>query len=91
MRVFYTVAKFPVDDVEKFCAWCLSDFCYVDEKTFCIKSSGIKKLPIMGEVIMMAPTRFLCQSEIRKESDTTCLCALQGGLAEDIDDFGESY
>lgn len=49
MRVFYTVAKFPVDDVEKFCAWCLSDFCYVDEKTFCIKSSGIKKLPIMGE------------------------------------------
>ena len=26
MGAFYTVAKLPVDDADKFCAWCLSDF-----------------------------------------------------------------
>ena len=28
MGAFYTVAKLPVDDAEKFCRWCLSDFTY---------------------------------------------------------------
>ncbi|MGL5920870.1 MAG: pyridoxal phosphate-dependent aminotransferase, partial [Bacteroidales bacterium] len=28
MGAFYTVAKLPVDDADKFCAWCLSDFEY---------------------------------------------------------------
>lgn len=28
MGAFYTVVKLPVDDAEKFCAWCLSDFNY---------------------------------------------------------------
>ena len=26
MGAFYTVARLPVDDSDKFCAWCLSDF-----------------------------------------------------------------
>jgi aspartate aminotransferase len=26
MGAFYTVARLPVDDAEKFCAWCLTDF-----------------------------------------------------------------
>ena len=46
MGAFYTVAKLPVDDAEKFCAWCLSDFCYRDEKT----PEGCA-----GETVMMAP------------------------------------
>ena len=46
MGAFYTVAKLPVDDAEKFCAWCLSDFTYKDEKT----PKGY-----VGETIMMAP------------------------------------
>lgn len=46
MGAFYTVAKLPVDDAEKFCAWCLSDFCYKDEKT----PQGCS-----GETVMMAP------------------------------------
>lgn len=46
MGAFYTVAKLPVDDAEKFCAWCLSDFCWKDEKT----PEGCA-----GETIMMAP------------------------------------
>ena len=28
MGAFYTVARLPVDDSDKFCAWCLSDFQY---------------------------------------------------------------
>lgn len=33
MGAFYTMARIPVDDAEKFCAWCLNDFVYetVDE------------------------------------------------------------
>ena len=46
MGAFYTVAQLPVDDTEKFCAWCLSDFCWKDEKT----PEGCT-----GETIMMAP------------------------------------
>lgn len=46
MGAFYTVAKLPVKDAEKFCAWCLSEFRYVDEKT----PKGFT-----GETVMMAP------------------------------------
>lgn len=46
MGAFYTVAQLPVEDTEKFCAWCLSDFCWKDEKTPADK---------VGETIMMAP------------------------------------
>lgn len=46
MGAFYTVAQLPVDDTEKFCAWCLSEFCWKDEKTPSDK---------IGETIMMAP------------------------------------
>ncbi len=31
MGAFYTVAKLPVDDAEKFCAWCLKEFVYQNE------------------------------------------------------------
>lgn len=55
MGAFYTVAKLPVDDAEKFCAWCLSDFRYKDETTETLKLSGTKGLPVTGETIMMAP------------------------------------
>ncbi len=46
MGAFYTVAKLPVDDAEKFCAWCLSDFSYRDGKT---------PENHTGETVMMAP------------------------------------
>ena len=48
MGAFYTVASLPVDDAEKFCAWCLSEFYWKDEFT----PEGVK-----GETIMMAPGR----------------------------------
>ena len=46
MGAFYTVASLPVDDAEKFCAWCLSDFSWKDDRT----PEGCA-----GETIMMAP------------------------------------
>jgi len=46
MGAFYTVAQLPVEDAEAFCAWCLNDFCWKDEKT----PEGV-----VGETIMMAP------------------------------------
>lgn len=46
MGAFYTVAALPVNDTEKFCAWCLDKFSWHDEKT----PEGYK-----GETIMMAP------------------------------------
>lgn len=41
MGAFYTVAKLPVDDAEKFCAWCLKEFRYVDNETLFKKVSGV--------------------------------------------------
>ena len=41
MGAFYTVAKLPVDDAEKFCAWCLKEFRYVDNETQFKKVSGV--------------------------------------------------
>ena len=46
MGAFYTVAKLPVEDAEDFCAWCLKDFAWKDEKT---------PANCAGETIMMAP------------------------------------
>lgn len=59
MGAFYTVAKLPVDDAEKFCSWCLSDFRYKDAKT----PEGC-----IGETIMMAPASgFYTNPELGKD------------------------
>ena len=54
MGAFYTVAKLPVDDADKFCAWCLSDFRQADELTPTLKPSDGEG-PVVAETIMMAP------------------------------------
>lgn len=46
MGAFYTLASLPVDDTEKFCAWCLNDFVWKDEET----PEGCT-----GETVMIAP------------------------------------
>lgn len=40
MGAFYTVAKLPVDDSDKFCAWCLSEFNYEGQTVFMAPASG---------------------------------------------------
>ena len=48
MGAFYTVAKLPVDDAEKFCAWCLSDFEYEGETVFMAPAAGFYTTPGLG-------------------------------------------
>lgn len=48
MGAFYTVAKLPVDDAEKFCAWCLSDFSYEGETIMMAPAAGFYSDPELG-------------------------------------------
>ncbi|MDO4994463.1 MAG: pyridoxal phosphate-dependent aminotransferase [Bacteroidales bacterium] len=48
MGAFYTVAKLPVDDSERFCAWCLSDFNYEGETVMMAPASGFYTTPGAG-------------------------------------------
>ena len=49
MGAFYTVAKLPVDDADKFCEWCLSDFSYEGETVMMAPASGFYSTPGMGK------------------------------------------
>ncbi|MDR0575203.1 MAG: pyridoxal phosphate-dependent aminotransferase [Tannerella sp.] len=40
MGAFYTVARLPVDDADKFCAWCLSEFSYKGQTLMMAPASG---------------------------------------------------
>ncbi len=40
MGAFYTVARLPVDDSDKFCEWLLSDFSYENQTIFLAPASG---------------------------------------------------
>ncbi len=48
MGAFYTVARLPIDDSDKFCAWCLSDFSYENETVFMAPASGFYTTPGAG-------------------------------------------
>ncbi len=48
MGAFYTVAKLPVDDSDKFCAWCLSDFNYEGQTVMMAPASGFYTTPGAG-------------------------------------------
>ena len=40
MGAFYTVVSLPVDDADRFCEWCLSDFEYEGQTVFMAPASG---------------------------------------------------
>lgn len=48
MGAFYTVVSLPVDDAEKFCSWCLSEFEYKGCTIFMAPASGFYTTPGMG-------------------------------------------
>lgn len=48
MGAFYTVARLPVDDSDKFCAWCLSEFSYENETVMLAPASGFYSDPSCG-------------------------------------------
>ena len=48
MGAFYTVAKLPVDDSDKFCSWCLEKFSYENETVMIAPASGFYITPGAG-------------------------------------------
>ena len=48
MGAFYTVAKLPVDDSEKFCRWCLESFEDNGETIMMAPASGFYTTPGIG-------------------------------------------
>ena len=48
MGAFYTVARLPVDDADKFCAWLLSDFEFEGQTVMMAPASGFYTTPDIG-------------------------------------------
>lgn len=48
MGAFYTVVSLPIDDADKFCAWCLSEFEYEGATVFMAPASGFYTTPGHG-------------------------------------------
>ena len=48
MGAFYTVARLPVDDSERCCAWCLAEFDFEGETVFMAPASGFYTTPGAG-------------------------------------------
>ncbi len=49
MGAFYTVAKLPVDDSDKFCEWLLRDFSYEGQTVMLAPASGFYTTPGLGK------------------------------------------
>ena len=46
---FYTIAKLPVDDADRFCQWILSDFEYKNQTVMMAPGSGFYSTPGLGK------------------------------------------
>ncbi len=76
MGAFYTVARLPVDDAEKFCIWCLSDFRYEGATVMMAPASGFYTEPGEGrQEVRIAYV--LCKEDLAK-----ALVVLQKALEE---------
>lgn len=74
MGAFYTVARLPVDDSDKFCAWCLSDFQYDGQTVFMAPASGFYTTPGTGH------NEVRISYTLKKEDLTRALFVLQKAL-----------
>lgn len=74
MGAFYTVAKLPVDDADKFCAWCLREFEYEGQTVMMAPASGFYTTPGLGKnEVRMAYV-------LKKEDLANALIVLQKAL-----------
>ena len=65
MGAFYTVVSLPVDDAERFCRWCLTDFQYEGATIFMAPGSGFYSDPERGKnEVRMAYV--LCKEDLAK-------------------------
>ena len=62
---FYTVAQLPVDDADRFCAWCLSEFEYEGATVFMAPASGFYSDPSLGRN-QVRVAYVLCREELAK-------------------------
>ena len=74
MGAFYTVARLPVDDSDKFCAWCLSDFQHEGQTVFMAPASGFYTTPGTGH------NEVRISYTLKKEDLTRALFVLQKAL-----------
>lgn len=65
MGAFYTVAKLPVDDAEKFCVWCLSEFRYDGSTVMMAPASGFYTEPGEGKYEVRI-AYVLCKEDLAK-------------------------
>ena len=49
MGAFYTMARLPIDDADRFCSWLLSDFEYENQTIFMAPGSGFYTTPGYGK------------------------------------------
>lgn len=76
MGAFYTVARLPVDDSDRFCAWCLTDFEYQGQTVFMAPASGFYTTPGAGkDEVRISYT-------LKKEDLTRALVVLQKALQQ---------
>lgn len=69
MGAFYTVVRLPVDDAEKFCIWCLTEFEHEGQTVFMAPASGFYATPGKGiDEVRMAYV--LEKDELAKAMDT---------------------
>ncbi len=74
MGAFYTVARLPVDNADKFCAWLLSDFEYENQTLFLAPASGFYTVPNRGtDEVRIAYV-------LKKEDLAVCLKILKEAL-----------
>jgi aspartate aminotransferase len=48
MGAFYTMARLPIDNAERFCAWCLEEFSYENETVMMAPGAGFYTTPGAG-------------------------------------------
>ena len=65
MGAFYTVAKLPVDDSEKFCRWCLEKFSYEGQTVMMAPASGFYTTPGAGRN-QVRIAYVLCKEDLAK-------------------------
>ena len=76
MGAFYTVARLPVDDADKFCRWCLEEFNYEGETVMMAPAAGFYTTPGLGhDQVRMAYV-------LKKEDLERALIVLQKALEE---------
>jgi len=65
MGAFYTVAKLPVDDAEKFCIWCLSEFRHEGATIMMAPATGFYTEPGEGKQEVRI-AYVLCKEDLAK-------------------------